>query len=259
MIGIYGFKNKLNNMWYIGQSIDIDRRYYQHIKNINSKENSFDYVLNNIGIDNFEFKVLKVCNKEELTYYEKYYIIKYNSIDNGYNLTKGGSRFPESYICSDHHREALKNSWTQDRKDRMRIIFSKIKKEYFNTPKGIQQAKEHSEKLKGMKLSDETKQKMSISRTGHKTSDETKKKLSESLKGRKMSDEAKKKMSESHKGNTPANKGTKMTIEQKKLISEMTKKAMQRPEIKEKIYCRTKGKHKVWNDYNDHSKGFHYE
>lgn len=54
-----------------------------------------------------------------------------------------------------------------------------------------------SDKLSGIKRSDETRKKMSISKTGTKLSAETKHKISLANKGRKKSDEAKEKIRQS--------------------------------------------------------------
>ena len=67
--------------------------------------------------------------------------------------------------------------------------------------------------MKGKKLSEETKKKLSEAHTGKKLSEETKKKMSEFNKGKVLSEEHKKKISE-------ANKGKKFSEEHKKKLSE---------------------------------------
>lgn len=102
MIGIYLFTNKINGKRYIGQSIDIGRRYYQHSVNsynANCLEyNSYFYkAIRKYGFNNFSFEILEECQKEELDEKEKYWIQYYNSNDmeKGYNLTIGGSAGPD--------------------------------------------------------------------------------------------------------------------------------------------------------------------
>jgi group I intron endonuclease len=91
--GIYQVTNKLNNKIYIGQSIDIERRWNQHMYGKGS------VVLRNAikkyGLDNFEFKILEEIDfttKNEvinlLTELEqKWFDIKEPYI-NGYNINK---------------------------------------------------------------------------------------------------------------------------------------------------------------------------
>ena len=61
--------------------------------------------------------------------------------------------------------------------------------------------------IKGKKLSEETKQKMSKSKKGMKRSEETKRKIGKAHKGSKRTEEHKKKISEATKGRIPWNKG----------------------------------------------------
>ena len=93
MIGIYKIRNLINNKVYIGQSINIARRWKDHRSAIND-ETYKDYPLykaiQKYGIENFEFSVIEECEKEELNEKEKYWISCYNSYNNGYNQTKGG-------------------------------------------------------------------------------------------------------------------------------------------------------------------------
>lgn len=181
MIGIYGFKNKINEKWYIGQSVDINRRYNQHLNEKNPKEKSFDYALKNEGIENFDFIILKECDKEELNQYEKYYIKLYHSNIDGYNKTKGGKCYPDKYIISDHHLKALKDSWTQERKEKASIIQHLVMTEYFKTEKGKEIAKRHSEMMKNKKPTEETIKKRIASLKKVKHTDDWNKKVSDAL------------------------------------------------------------------------------
>ena len=90
MIGIYRISNKINNQHYIGQSLNIEGRWKEHINNISRKNNSIYQALREYGIDNFEFKVVEECAEHLLDDREKYWIEYYDSFNNGYNMTKGG-------------------------------------------------------------------------------------------------------------------------------------------------------------------------
>lgn len=87
-----------NNKIYIGQSIDIKRRMYEHnnIKeNSRRKENGTcavcDLAIIKYGRIN-EITILEECSQKDLNDRERFWIAYYNSLDRniGYNLAKGG-------------------------------------------------------------------------------------------------------------------------------------------------------------------------
>lgn len=90
MIGIYRISNRINNKHYIGQSLNIENRWKEHINNISIKDNSIYRALRKYGIDNFEFKIIEECTEDMLNERERYWIEYYDSYNNGYNMTKGG-------------------------------------------------------------------------------------------------------------------------------------------------------------------------
>ena len=90
---IYKFTNKKNNMNYIGQSVNPEKRKMEHLYG-RKKGNIpyFDRVLKKYGIEQFDFEIIDKANtQEEIDKLEKEYILKYNSLKpNGYNILKGG-------------------------------------------------------------------------------------------------------------------------------------------------------------------------
>lgn len=102
MTGIYCFKNKINGKCYIGQSINLAKRYNDHKANhlnpnycnYNSK---FYRALRKYGFDNFEYSILLECEQSELNEKEKAYIEMYDSYKNGYNSTLGGEDNPSNH------------------------------------------------------------------------------------------------------------------------------------------------------------------
>lgn len=98
MTGIYIIKNTINNLVYIGQAYNIERRWKVHYA-IGKKDCSTKYVeynnqihtaMRKLGRENFYLEVLEECEKEKLNEREKYWIKYYNSYKNGYNGTEGG-------------------------------------------------------------------------------------------------------------------------------------------------------------------------
>lgn len=89
------FAHKVNGMAYIGQSVNIERRYKDHRSRINggrSENSKFHEAAIIDGFDSFSFTVLEECLVEELNEKEIYYIGQYNTLfPNGYNTSPGGS------------------------------------------------------------------------------------------------------------------------------------------------------------------------
>lgn len=100
MCGIYKITNKINGKTYIGQSIDISRRWNAHRNSINSLQepNTLQAAFIKYGIENFDFEILEECLPRELNEKEIYYIQIYNSYKLGYNETTGGAGAPNLIV-----------------------------------------------------------------------------------------------------------------------------------------------------------------
>jgi len=94
---IYRLTNTLNNKVYIGQTIDLDRRYKEHI--YYSEHNSpmqIHAAIRKHGIINFRFDVIHTVQGEEdevklkLNMLESQEILAHNSYKIGYNASLGG-------------------------------------------------------------------------------------------------------------------------------------------------------------------------
>lgn len=86
---IYKITNKVNGKSYIGQTrytIEFRWRQHQH-----KKDNTyFHNAIHKYGIENFNIEILEECDIEDLNSREIFYIAKYDTFNNGYNLTIGG-------------------------------------------------------------------------------------------------------------------------------------------------------------------------
>ena len=85
--GIYKITNKKTGECYIGQSVDIYGRWKQH-GTTKYDENDWHQRLQRYP-ELYDFTILVRCEKEDLDAEEAYYIYKYNSVNTGYNKTKG--------------------------------------------------------------------------------------------------------------------------------------------------------------------------
>ena len=102
MYYIYGYQNKINNKWYVGQTtLSLQERHRLHLSGAYHEKASdynclFHKKIREYGIENFNLVILEeVQNKEQLDEREQYWIKEKNSFvknNGGYNLTQGGQR-----------------------------------------------------------------------------------------------------------------------------------------------------------------------
>lgn len=97
MVGIYKITNTENGKVYIGQSIDINKRFKEHKRSLRKGEHE-NYRLqddwNVYGEDAFSFEIIQKCRSSNLNEIEKHLIGEYNSTseENGYNISAGCGR-----------------------------------------------------------------------------------------------------------------------------------------------------------------------
>lgn len=90
MIGIYKIENTINHKVYIGQSVDIEMRWKEHLyaltRNVH-ENNHLQNSWNKYGAKAFTFSIIEECELSCLTDREQYYIDLYGGInsDNNYN------------------------------------------------------------------------------------------------------------------------------------------------------------------------------
>ena len=131
MIGIYKITNKLNGKSYIGQSVHCCERLEQHLK---GDSQFIDSVIQVDGIENFTFEILKQTNKENLSYWEDYYIMKYDTMfPKGYN---------KRWNCNKDLRQQIKQELEENKGENNKKVeeksnqFESVIKEkvYYPTP-----------------------------------------------------------------------------------------------------------------------------
>lgn len=119
MVGIYIITNKVSGHRYIGQSINIERRFNQH------KYGEKSFVLKRAfqkhGIENFSFEVLEECDASQLNEREMYYIAK---LSPEYNQTAGGSgcAMPLTEEQKEHLRQCGKRQWANMSEEQKRSV-----------------------------------------------------------------------------------------------------------------------------------------
>lgn len=105
-IGIYKIENLLSHKIYIGQSVNIERRWQQHCRT--SGQSRIAKAIQKYGKNNFSFEILEQCLIDELNEKEDFYIQYYHSlVPNGYNVVENNSGKHTLYIKYD--KETLSN------------------------------------------------------------------------------------------------------------------------------------------------------
>lgn len=94
--GIYKITNQLTGECYVGQAVEMSRRWKDHAKHglgIDTPANNKLYkAMQKDGIWNFSWEMLEQCSPAELNEKEKFYIDLYQSYDYGYNNNAGIGR-----------------------------------------------------------------------------------------------------------------------------------------------------------------------
>lgn len=149
---VYKSTNNINNKSYIGQTVcKFGVRKLQHINDSKAgRDNTyFHNAIRKYGSDNFEWEILGYCySKKELDSREKWFIKKYKTFQNGYNLTAGGGGMV-NYLITEEHRRNL----------------SKSHEGYKHTN---EQRQKISKALKNRPCSEKTRKKLSVSKLGNK-------------------------------------------------------------------------------------------
>lgn len=175
--GVYKILNKQTGKFYIGSSINIDNRFKQHIRKLNSNNHDNDHLQkswNKYGISNFTFEIVEYTEIENLIIREQYYLDKLLYADEnnnkfseiGYNILR----------CSSN---TLGFRFSEESKFKMSLSKSNISKkidipdditienEIYYIPQEVTNInKDKGNPFYGRKHSDHSKSKMSKSKTG---------------------------------------------------------------------------------------------
>jgi group I intron endonuclease len=150
MIGIYKITNPKGKI-YIGQSINIERRFKEYKKFQCNQSKKLFNSLKKYGWENHKFEIIEECSREQLNEKEENYILLFNSHIKGLNIKLAskpswtGKKRPDHSEFLKRNGSGLSYKRTQEHKDNLR------------------------EKLSGRKLSKEICEKISRNKIGKKT------------------------------------------------------------------------------------------
>lgn len=114
---IYVITNNINNKVYVGQTWQsMNNRFSQHKRD--GKCLKLHRAFEKYGKNNFKISLCTIAHSQEvLDYWECFFIKKYDSIKNGYNIREGGSKGKLSPISKRKISKALQgNTNSKDRK-----------------------------------------------------------------------------------------------------------------------------------------------
>jgi len=232
---IYKIINKINGKFYLGSTIDKERRWKEHKKMLRGNYHHnihLQNAWNKYGDNSFKFRVVeKVKDVDSLLDREDFYIkyIEHYVPETLYNIAKDVKAPMRGKEFSKEHKKKIseaKKGRRVSKKTRRKISESvsgennpmygeehseKTRKKMSEAQKGKEPSEEARRKMseahKGKEPSEETKEKLSKLMSGNnnhnygkKIPEKTREKISKALKGREMSRETRKKMSEAHKG-----------------------------------------------------------
>lgn len=106
MIGIYKITNKINGKFYIGQSVDIERRFMEH-KTPHGTMTSVKLAMKKYGKENFSFEVIEECSEDELNEREMYWIA---TLKPQYNRCGGGTGAKGHHVSKEVRSELSRKS-----------------------------------------------------------------------------------------------------------------------------------------------------
>ena len=199
---LYRIVNKINGKVYIGQALDVPKRWYDHRKafKANRPTQIIHHALIKYGLDNFEFEIIASCKTQDDTNNTETELVKqYDSFignGGGYNATLGGMNAPKTEEWKQKISQILMgHEVSQEARDKIsQGNTGKVRSDEFK--------KNVSAFHAGKEVSEKTRQLLSEINTGKEMLKETRQKLSEINKGKKLPEETKKKIGNAIRGTT---------------------------------------------------------
>jgi group I intron endonuclease len=201
-VGIYKIINTLNNRIYIGSSINLEKRRYDHFNDLKNNRHDNQFIQNDYNKckpENFVFEIILETDCLDLLLdFEQSYLDEYwDGKINCYNISKCAEAPMRGLKCSEEHKQNISDA-NKGRKlsEEHKQKLSNARKSKKLGPQSKETKQRKSAANKGKKRSEEIKQRMSDAQKGKKLSEETKQKMSDIRRGKKLSEEHKQKTRE---------------------------------------------------------------
>lgn len=192
---LYRIINKINGKIYIGQTVQPDKRWYQH-KNMAAQEQPLMIIsraIKKYGNDYFDFEVIAGCKSwDDANDVETLLVSQYNSlVPNGYNVAAGGINAPKSeawiQAMKEWHASLTPEERAEISRKQSKATYRQIATKG-HPAAGCIVSEETRELMRKIRLenpieyTDEIRKHMSESHIGIKDSEETKQRKSKSSK-----------------------------------------------------------------------------
>jgi group I intron endonuclease len=264
--GIYKILNSVTGKCYVGQSVDIETRWFGNRGHFYWLERNChsNYKLqrswNKHGKEAFKFEILQECKDDQLDWLEAFWMTKLDSVDNGYNIQR--VYIEDGKICHRHAEttiQKMRNRYTPEIRSKMSLeqserernrspeekrakserislaLTGKPKKKCTYKRKMSEEAKKHLSEIALLRppMSEETRRKISEASKGKIISDWQKQRISASASYRVYSLEAREAISKTHLGSKRSNEAKAKMSASKigKVHSEETKLKMSKAAI----------------------------
>ena len=196
---LYKITNLINGKIYIGQTIQPNRRWYQHRADSVRNKYPIHHAIKKYGAENFIFEIIACCKtQEDANYTEEQLIQQYDCLssgDKGYNVHPGGFSTSPSLETRQKMSESSPKYWLgKHLSEETKQKISEGRLSYFETHDGY---------WKGKEFSDEMKENFSKARLGKRTGKDN------PMFGQTRPDSVKEAISKANKGRIPWNKGLK--------------------------------------------------
>jgi len=217
MVGIYCIRQ--GNKFYVGQAVNIQRRWMRHKNELNSGKHSNKHLLNawnKYGAGAFEFEIIEICDKSMLLEREDYWITVLDSIQTGFNC-----KIASTTLLGKQMNECVKEKISRAHMGKIKSpeTCAKISAGKKGKKQSEEQRRQLSERLKGNKYT-----------LGYSPPQETRDKISAANKGKKRSPESIENYKKMH-----ANRSEEEKQKMSELLAERARKRWQDPEQREKM------------------------
>ena len=195
--GIYMIQNTSNGRFYIGSAMRFSKRWKEHTRSLGRGSHHSQFLQrdwNKCGAEIFDFSVLLYCESEELIRYEQFFLDQQFP---DYNTAQiAGSQL--GFKMSPEARKKMSIAAKRTRNFTGKKHSEETKRRISETKTGVKFGAYSEERCKKISLGNmgkvipiEVREKISVSLSGRKQSYETIEKRMEKIRGRKMSSEIK--------------------------------------------------------------------